>query len=114
LRFCERKIDAHSRNSCMRRARGVVGRYGTQTSFAACDRRAKTVLTDLTRVHSCGEFAAVQSGVSCKPGSSTSRAVSACMPVCLGSSTAARQHGSTAALGHSLGFIAVSAGVRSV
>ena len=34
-----------SRNRCMRRSTGLVGRYGAQTSLAACDRRAKTALT---------------------------------------------------------------------
>jgi hypothetical protein len=28
-------------NRCMRRSTGLVGRYGAQTSLAACDRRAK-------------------------------------------------------------------------
>jgi hypothetical protein len=53
----------------MRRAPGVVGGCGAETSFAACDRRAKSFdgqlpdTSHLTRVHSCGKFAAVQSGV---------------------------------------------------
>ena len=33
------------RNRCMRRSTGLVGRYGAQTSLAACDRRAKPALT---------------------------------------------------------------------
>ena len=75
---------------------------GAQHSF---DRQLPDT-SHLTRVHSCGKFAAVQRGVCLYAWADTSRAVSTCMP--------GQQHGSTAALGHSLGFIAVSAGVRSV
>ena len=84
----------------MRRARGVVGRCGAETSFAACDRRAKSFDRQLPRhiTSHAGAFVRVNS----RP----SRAVSAYMP--------GHQHGSTAALGHSLGFITVSAGVRLV
>ena len=100
----------------MRRARGVVGRCGAQISFVACDRRAKSFDRQLPRhiTSHAGAFVRVNS----RP----SRAVSAYMPgqqhvqssICLYAWVAARQHGSTAALGHSLGFIAVSAGVRLV
>jgi len=74
----------------MRRARGVVSLYDAETSFAACDRRAKSFdgqlpdTSHLTGVHSCGKFAAV-----------LCRAVSAYMPGQQHGSTAARQHGST-------------------
>ena len=77
-------------------ARGVVGRCGAQTSFAACDRRAKSFdrqlpdTSHLTRVNSCGKFAAVQRGV-CLYAWAAARPEQY-LPVCLGSSTAARQH----------------------
>jgi hypothetical protein len=83
---------------------------GAQHSF---DRQLPDT-SHLTRVHSCGKFAAVQRGVCLYAWADTSSAVSACMPGEQHGSTAARQDGSTAALGHSLGFIVVSAGVRSV
>jgi hypothetical protein len=93
----------------MRRARGVVGRYGAQASVAACDRRARTALTALTgscQAHTrhitshAGKFVR-----SIQRHSRPSSAVSAWMPgrqhvqsgVCLYAWAAARQHGSTAA-----------------
>ncbi len=85
---------------------------------SVAQRRRRVLCSEQSRQHQAcaiygGCIRAVNSRLSsavsaCMPDSSTSRAVSACLPVCLGSITAARI---TAALGHSLGFIAVSAGV---
>jgi len=81
---------------------------------SVCSAR-KTAVTGRCRMHhiSRGYIRAVNS----RPSSAVSACcLAAARPsgVCLYACMPWQQHGSTAALGHSLGFIAVSAGVRSV
>ncbi len=113
--FSEQMHEAGTgRRRSLWRSRPALQRViGAQHSF---DRQLPDT-SHLTRVHSCGEFAAVRSGVclyAWQQHVQSGFCLYACMPGQQHGSTTARQHGRTSALGHSLGFIAVSAGVRSV
>jgi hypothetical protein len=88
-------------------ARHVESHAGAaQACFVLRTIPSTSSVRELRRVHSCGKFAAVQSGV-CLYAWAAARP-ERCVSVCLGSST---QHGSPRAFSR---FVAVSAGVRSV